>query len=66
MVVDKRGVHWSRSEDATRYVVSYRRVTGHWLVRRTKHLGILAKGVRAARVRAVNADGSSPTRLGSR
>jgi len=60
-------VHWTRAAGATRYVVRYRKFhSARWVARRTHRLAIRVKHVREARVRAVNASGSSPARYARR
>lgn len=63
VVVNQRGVHWTRSVGATHYVVRY--LVAHskrWHIRRTRHLSIRVAHVQEAGVRAANKTGRAPAR----
>ena len=67
VVVDARGVHWTRAAGATSYLVKVRRVHArHWITRSTTALYLAAAKVKRARVWAVNEGGRSPVRAARR
>ncbi|MCW2762791.1 MAG: lipolytic protein family [Marmoricola sp.] len=67
VVVDTRGVHWTRSAAASSYLVKFRRAhKKRWVTRRTTGLHMLATNVVRARVWAVNGVGRSRMRAAHR
>jgi hypothetical protein len=67
VIVNSRGVTWSKSALATQYLVKFRRArTKRWVTVRTSRLYVAAGRVVQARVWAVNAGGRSAMRAGAR
>ncbi len=67
VVVNARGVSWTRSTLATKYVVKFRKIRKkRWITRQTTGLYVVASRVKTARVWAVNSSGYSPMRAGVR
>ncbi|MCW2826866.1 MAG: lipolytic protein family [Marmoricola sp.] len=67
VVVDGKGVHWTRSTGATSYTVKFKRLGRKaWITRRTGALSIDSARVVRAKVWAVNAGGRSAVRVANR
>ncbi len=67
VVVNARGVAWTRSALATKYVVKFRKIhRKRWITRQTTRLYVASARVKQARVWAVNSAGSSAMRAGAR
>lgn len=67
VVVNARGISWTRSALATKYVVKFRKIRKkRWITRQTTGLYVVSPRVKQARVWAVNSAGRSPMRAGTR